>query len=90
MAPIGENTLFDDHFQIVSKLKVAQLYDLNRPSGRKKSPIKSMNWNNGNLIFDYLRYDRAAYGPVDLDNFQVILSKFCLHFNCLRLFVISI
>lgn len=73
--PIGENSLFDTHFDIVSKLKCLPIYELNRPSNWKTTGqiFKHFNWNNpGNasLTFDYLRYDRVPNGPGDLDNFQ--------------------
>ena len=73
--PIGENSLFDTHFDIVSKLKCLPIYELNRPSNWKMTGqiFKHFNWNNpGNasLTFDYLRYDRVPNGPGDLDNFQ--------------------
>jgi hypothetical protein len=72
VVPIGENSLFDSHFQVVSTLRDMQLYELNRPSTWKAqvSPFKNFNWNTGNLLFDYLRYDRVPNGPGDLDNFQ--------------------
>lgn len=37
--------------------------------------LRNFNWISptANVQFDYLRYDRAASGPVDLDSFQVIV-----------------
>jgi hypothetical protein len=34
---------------------------------------RNFNWNSpsANIQFEYLRYDRAASGPVDMDSFQV-------------------
>ena len=37
---------------------------------------RNFNWNSSkaNVLFDYLRYDRVANGPSDLENFQVMPS----------------
>lgn len=71
MAPIGNNSLFADQFQIVSSLKSIPFYELNRPLTSKASPFKFLNWKDGELLFEYLRYDRSSAGPGDLDDFQV-------------------
>lgn len=72
VVPIGNNSLFDNHFQVVSRLRDVPFYELNRPVSKSTNPaFKYFNWGNGNLLFDYLRYDRVARGPGDLDNFQV-------------------
>jgi hypothetical protein len=73
VAPIGDNNLFSDQFQIVSTLKSIPFFELNRPvlPNNKLSQFKFMNWNDGNLLFEYLRYDRSMTGPGDLDDFQV-------------------
>jgi hypothetical protein len=88
--PVGNNSLFDKHFQVVSRLRDVPFYELNRPASARSAspPFKYFDWNNGNLLFDYLRYDRVPNGPGDLDNFQVyetqilfthsILVSFCL------------
>ena len=35
---------------------------------------RNFDWqSSGNIKFEYLRYDRVAHGPSDLDNFQVSL-----------------
>ena len=73
--PIGENSLFDTHFDIISKFNCLPIYELNRPSNWKSTNkvFKYFDWNNsGNssLTFDYLRYDRVSNAPGDLDNFQ--------------------
>lgn len=62
------------------------MYDLVKPSGWGKggsgpgtsssssstSPYKHFSWSSGNLLFEYLRYDRVPYGSAgDLGNFQV-------------------
>lgn len=73
VVPIGENTLFDVHFNVVSRLRNLPLYELNRPSTWKANnqALKHFNWTTGSLLFDYLRYDRVPNGPGDLDHFQV-------------------
>lgn len=80
VVPIGENSLFESHFNVVSRLRDMPLYELNRPSTWKtqNQACKHFNWNNGNLLFEYLRYDRVPNGPGDLDNFQVcIYAEIC-------------
>lgn len=74
MVPIGNNSLFDIHFQVVSKLRTVPFYELNKPTAvaSKTQPLHFFNWNNGSIVFDYLRYDRVLNGPGDLDNFQVL------------------
>ncbi len=77
VVPIGNNSLFDHHFQVVSRLRDIPFYELNRPVSKSGNPaFKFFNWNNGNLLFDYLRYDRVPRGPGDLDNFQVNIYEF--------------
>ena len=73
VVPIGNNSLFDDHFKVVSNLKDVPFYELNRPpsSSSSPSPFKYFNWNDGNLLFEFQRYDRVLIGPGDLNNFQV-------------------
>jgi hypothetical protein len=85
VVPIGNNSLFDNHFQVVSRLRDVPFYELNRPVTKNTNPaFKYFNWGNGNLLFDYLRYDRVARGPGDLDNFQVgdISASTYLFGNC--------
>ena len=74
VVPIGNNSLFNDHFQVVSNLRDVPFYELNRPpaASNANSAFKYFNWNDGNLLFDFLRYDRVLIGPGDLNNFQVL------------------
>jgi hypothetical protein len=69
VVPIGDNSLFDSQFEIVSRRKSVQLFDMNNPY-YSESPFKNLNWNAGSLLFDYLRYDRVASAHGDLDTFQ--------------------
>lgn len=64
--------MFDNHFQVVSRLRDIPFYELNRPTSARSAnpPFKNLDWSHGNLLFDYLRYDRVPNGPGDLDNFQ--------------------
>jgi hypothetical protein len=73
VVPIGNNSLFDDHFQVVSNLRDVPFYELNRPAAASSSgsAFKYINWNDGNLLFEFQRYDRVLIGPGDLINFQV-------------------
>jgi len=71
VAPVGNNSLFSKQFQIVSSLKEIPLYELNRPHNAKSCPFKAVDWLQGRLLFEYLRYDRSSLGPGDLDDFQV-------------------
>lgn len=49
-------------------------YELSRPVQKSNNPpFKFMNWSDGNILFDYIRYDRVPRGAGDLDNFQVTL-----------------
>ena len=75
--PIGTNSLFDQHFQVVSKLRDVPFYELNRPSSSSgPTPFKHFNWNDGNLLFEFHRYDRVLIGPGDLNNFQVCHNNY--------------
>eukprot|EP01041_Mallomonas_annulata_P002057 gene2057-4019_t len=72
VVPIGENNLFDKHFNVVSRCKEMLTIELNRPSDWKatSSPFQLFRWNAGNILFDYQRYDRFGNGVGELDNFQ--------------------
>lgn len=73
VVPIGDNSLFDRQFEIVSRRRNVPMYELNRPSAEARvpnSPFKNLNWESGSLLFDYLRYDRVSSGQGDLDSFQ--------------------
>jgi hypothetical protein len=79
VVPIGENSLFESHFNVVSRLRDLPLYELNKPSTWKvqNQSFKYFDWATGNLKFEYLRYDRVPHGPGDLDNFQVRWDLHC-------------
>jgi len=81
VVPIGNNSLFNDHFQVVSNLRDVPFYELNRPpaASNANSAFKHFNWNDGNLLFDFQRYDRVLIGPGDLNNFQVPFTSTPLH-----------
>ena len=72
VVPIGENSLFDLHFNAMSQLRDVSIASLSKPSSwnqETNSGFKHFEWCCGNLLFDYLRYDRVPNGPGDLDNF---------------------
>ncbi len=58
VVPIGENSLFDSHFEIVARRRELNLFELNRPGEWKlsNSPYRNFKWNIGNFSFEYLRY----------------------------------
>ena len=73
VVPIGQNSLFDAHFQTISVTRDTCVKSLTKPSSWTKENnqgFKHFNWSQGNLLFDYLRYDRVPNGPGDLDEFQ--------------------
>ena len=73
VVPIGDNSLFDAQFEIVSKRSEMPMYELNRPhpdTHPSNTPFKNVNWDSGTLLFDYLRYDRVSSGAGDLETFQ--------------------
>jgi hypothetical protein len=74
VVPIGNNSLYNKHFEVVSRLKDMPFYELNKPNQPKNyiSPFKNFDWSDGNILYEFLRYDRVPYGAGDLDNFQVI------------------
>ena len=78
---MGNNSLFADQFQVVSSLKEIPFYDLNRPMTTKPSPFKFLNWKDGELRFEYFRYDRTSAEPGDLDDFQVIENTLILYYS---------
>ena len=44
---------------------------------------RNFDWqSSGDIKFDYMRYDRAAHGPSDLDNFQVSASAEAHTYMC--------
>ena len=84
VVPVGHNSQFDSHFQVVSRLREVPFYELNRPqsSSSSLSPLKHFDWGDSkcSLLFDYLRYDRVLFGPGDLDNFQVLINRNIVEF----------
>ena len=53
--PIGENSLFDTHFDIISKFHCLPIYELNRPS----------NWKSTNKVFKYFDWNKHAFPHKD-------------------------
>lgn len=73
--PIGENSLFNDQFEVLCQHNETNISDLTIPSDWRKrnSLLKNFNWSFGTMKFEFFRYDRMAQGPSDLDNFQVFI-----------------
>ena len=71
VVPVGKNSLFDTHFQVVSQLREVPFYELTRPA-LLENTLKHFSWNanSAKVLYDYVRYDRVSFGPGDLDNFQ--------------------
>ncbi len=72
VVPIGENSFFEEHFDVISRVNSLQLYELTKPSTWKldNKALKHFNWNKGDIKFDFLRYDRIPNSAGDLDNYQ--------------------
>ena len=72
VVPIGENSFFEEHFNIISRINTLQFYELTKPSTWKldNKALKHFNWNKGDIKFDFLRYDRIPNSAGDLDNYQ--------------------
>lgn len=79
IAPIGQNSLFNEHFQLISSVNLLAFEEIVKPNLLKgfnplqqptRSIFKYLNWAAGEILFDYLRYDRVPAGPGDFDNFQ--------------------
>ena len=72
VVPIGENSFFEEHFDVISRVNSLQLCELTKPSTWKldNKALKHFNWNKGDIKFDFLRYDRIPNSAGDLDNYQ--------------------
>ena len=57
------------------------MYELTKPSTWKtqNQAFKHFDWSTGNILFEYLRYDRVPNGPGDLDDFQVYFPSTFLY-----------
>ena len=90
VAPIGENSLFESHFNLISTVKDIQLFDLNKPSTWKTATqsVKHFNWTTGNLNFSFLRYDRGIRN--DLDDFQLSRRVQMILVSCSALFLVML
>ena len=75
VVPVGDNSHYDAQFAAISAVRSLQLYDLpranfNRPPNAQFFKSLNITNNSGNLLLDYLRYDRVPGGQGDLDDFQ--------------------
>lgn len=70
VVPIGENSLFDAHFDLISRTKHLPKEELGYSNSRlvKSQAFRNFQWDDGNFIFDYVRYDVAKGGNDIADN----------------------
>lgn len=61
VVPIGENNLFDAHFDLISRMKFLPKEDLSHSNAMlsKSQTFRNYQWEEGNFVFDYVRYDVA-------------------------------
>ena len=77
VVPIGENSLFDAHFDLISRTKHLPKEDLGYSNSRltKSQAFRNFQWDEGNFIFDYVRYDVAKGGNDIADYIDVSSSE---------------
>ena len=70
VVPIGENSLFDAHFDLISRTKHLPKEELGYSNSRlvKSQAFRNFQWDDGNYVFDYVRYDVAKAGNDIADN----------------------
>jgi hypothetical protein len=70
VVPIGENSLFDAHFDLISRMKFLSKKDLSHSNVKlsKSQTFRNYHWEEGNFIFDYVRYD-VAKGSQDVADY---------------------
>jgi hypothetical protein len=70
VVPIGENSLFDAHFDLISRMKFLPKKDLSHSNAKlsKSQTFRNYQWEEGNFIFDYVRYD-VAKGSQDVADY---------------------
>ena len=91
VVPIGENSLFDAHFDLISRIKCLPKEGLGYSNSRlvKSQAFRNFQWDEGNFIFDYVRYDVAKGGNdiadyIDVSSFKLRnMVNFCDQFGWL-------
>ena len=62
VVPIGENSLFDAHFDLISGTKYVTKEEI-QPAFNSRANVnaafKNFKWCDGNVVLEYLRYDVA-------------------------------
>ena len=68
--PIGENSLFDAHFDLISRMKFLPKQEISYSNSMlsKSQAFRNFQWDEGNFVFDYVRYD-VAKGGSDLADY---------------------
>ena len=63
VVPVGENSLFDAHYELISSTKYVTKDEIQPGVSSNSSKIsetfKDFKWGEGNAVFEYLRYDVA-------------------------------
>ena len=63
VVPVGENSLFDAHFDLISSTKYVTKDEIqpgvSSSSSKISETFKDFKWSEGNAVFEYLRYDVA-------------------------------
>jgi hypothetical protein len=70
VVPIGENSLFDAHFDLISRMKFLPKQEISYSNSMlsKSQAFRNFQWDEGNFVFDYVRYD-VAKGGSDLADY---------------------
>lgn len=70
VVPIGENSLFDAHFDLISRMKFLPKEEISYSNLMlsKSQAFRNFQWDEGNFVFDYVRYD-VAKGGSDLSDY---------------------
>lgn len=64
VVPIGENSLFDAHFDLISRMTFLPKEELSYSNSMlsKSQAFRNFLWDDGSFVFDYVRYDVAKSG----------------------------
>ena len=81
VVPIGENSLFDAHFDLISRMKFLPKQEISYSNSMlsKSQAFRNFQWEEGNFVFDYVRYDVAKGGGdladyLDVSKLSIIAS----------------
>lgn len=79
VVPVGENSLFDAHFDLISGIKYVTKEEIQpafSSKGNTNAAFKDFKWCDGNVVFEYLRYD-VDMGTSSGDYVDVSWSLVC-------------